>query len=436
MRTSPPFPSLLRTPTLTAAATVLAALAACADPSQSTAPSTNPSAQQDPVAARAAAGPSAAKAAAQGTEAAALAAQVEVIPGRYIVVFRNGRSGVSSAAEAQGVESQIQAKVARVRGKLRHSYQYAIKGFAAELDAAAVQSLRADPEVAYVEPDRVVHAVTTQSGVTWGIDRIDQRSLPLSGTYTYNSTGAGVRAYIIDTGILTSHPEFGGRASAVYDAVGDGQNGIDCNGHGTHVAGTVGSSTYGVAKGVYLRAVRVLDCSGSGSNSGVIAGVNWVAQNHISPAVANMSLGGGASQAVDDAVNSLANSGVFLAVAAGNSNADACNTSPARAANTTTVAASDRNDARASFSNYGGCVDLYAPGVNITSTWLNNGTNTISGTSMATPHVTGVAALYKAANGDASYSTIRAWLTNNATANVITGNPSGTANRLLYKAGL
>jgi subtilisin family serine protease len=279
-----------------------------------------------------------------------------------------------------------------------------------------------------------MEAWTTQSGATWGIDRIDQRSRPLSGTYTYTSTGSGVTAYIIDTGIQTSHSQFGGRAAVAYDALGG--NGQDCNGHGTHVAGTVGSATYGVAKGVALRAVRVLDCNGSGSTSGVIAGMNWVASHHVAKSVANMSLGGGYSSSTNSAANSLASSGVFLAVAAGNSNANACNYSPSSAANTTTVAASTSSDARASYSNYGGCVDLYAPGSSITSTWLNGGTNTISGTSMATPHVTGVAALYKATYGDASYSTIRSWLTTNATANVITGNPTGTPNKLLYKAAL
>ena len=198
----------------------------------------------------------------------------------------------------------------------------------------------------------------------------------------------------------------------------------------------MGSATYGVAKNAYLRAVRVLNCAGSGTTSQVLAGINWVATNHISPAVANMSLGGGFSQAENDAVNNLANSGVFIAVAAGNSSADACNTSPASAANATTVAATTSTDARASYSNYGGCVDLYGPGSSITSTWLNSGTNTISGTSMATPHVTGVAVLYKSNFGDASYSTIRSWLTTNATANVISGNVTGTPNKLLYKAGL
>jgi subtilisin family serine protease len=219
-----------------------------------------------------------------------------------------------------------------------------------------------------------------------------------------------------------------------YDAIGG--NGQDCNGHGTHVAGTVGSATYGVAKGVSLRAVRVLDCNGSGTNSGVIAGMNWVATNHVARSVANMSLGGGFSQATNDAATNLSAKGVFLAVAAGNSNADACNSSPSSAAGTVTVAATTSTDARATYSNYGGCVDLYAPGSSITSTWINSGTNTISGTSMATPHVAGVAALYKATYGDAAWTTIRDWLSTNSTANVVTGNVSGTPNKLLYKASL
>jgi subtilisin family serine protease len=300
-----------------------------------------------------------------------------------------------------------------------------------------LQSLRRNQAVEFIEEDAEIHLDATQTlpgGEPWGLDRIDQRNLPLTGTYTFNNNGAGVRAYIIDTGIQTSHPEFGGRASAVFDALGG--NGQDCNGHGTHVAGTVGGSTFGVAKGAFLRAVRVLDCNGSGSNSGVIAGMNFVRQNSIHPAVANMSLGGGFSQAVNTAATNLVNSGVFLAVAAGNSNANACNSSPASATGVFTTAASDRTDLRASFSNFGACVEAYAPGVAIRSAWLNGGTNTISGTSMATPHVTGVGALYKGDNGDTSSATISNFIIAQATTGVIRSNPAGTPNRLLFKTNL
>jgi subtilisin family serine protease len=313
-------------------------------------------------------------------------------------------------------------------------YTAALNGFAAKLSTGQLAALQHNPAVAVIEQDAKVHLDTTQSGATWGLDRIDQRNLPLNGTYTYNSTGAGATAYVIDTGIYVSHPDFGGRAAVAYDAIGG--NGIDCNGHGTHVAGTIGGAKYGVAKSVALRAVRVLDCSGSGSNSGVIAGMNWVASHHVTKSVANMSLGGGYSSTVNSAATNLVNSGVFLAVASGNSSADACNYSPASASGTVTVNASDSGDNRASFSNYGACTDIYAPGVNITSDWLNGGTNTISGTSMATPHVTGVGALYKATFGDAASSTVASWIINNATTGVIKGNPSGTPNRLLYKSTL
>ena len=360
-----------------------------------------------------------------GEQAPVFLKGADAIAGQYIVVFKDDVSDPHGKAREKALTKN---------GKLKYSYGAAIKGFAAELSDEAVAELRDDPDVAYIEQDQTVSINTTQTGATWGIDRIDQRNRPLSGTYTYTSVGTGVRAYIIDTGIQTSHPQFGGRASAVYDAFGG--NGQDCNGHGTHVAGTVGSSTYGVAKGVMLRAVRVLNCSGSGSTSGVIAGMDWVRANGIHPAVANMSLGGGFSSATNTAANNLANSGVFLAVAAGNSNANACNYSPSSASAVTSVMSSTSSDAKSSFSNFGSCTHLYAPGSSITSTWLNGGTNTISGTSMATPHVTGVAALYKATFGDASSSTIRSWLINNSTANVISGNPSGTPNRLLYKSTL
>jgi subtilisin family serine protease len=342
------------------------------------------------------------------------------IEGSYIVVLNEGADPRSVAAVA-GVSP-------------RYVYTAALNGFAAQLNEGQLNALRHNPNVDYVEQDQEVQAAATQSGATWGIDRIDQRSRPLSGTYTYTTTATNVYAYVIDTGIQTSHSNFGGRAAVSYDALGG--NGQDCHGHGTHVAGTIGSATYGVAKGVRLRAIRVLNCSGSGSSSGIIAGIDWVRLNRTNPAVANLSLGGGYSSASNTAVTNLANSGVFVAVAAGNSNANACNYSPASASAVTTVASSTSSDAKSSFSNYGSCVDLYAPGSSITSTWLNGGTNTISGTSMASPHVAGVGALYKATYGNASQATIDSWIKTNATANVITGNVTGTPNRLLYKAAL
>ncbi|MBA3890892.1 MAG: S8 family peptidase [Gemmatimonadaceae bacterium] len=349
------------------------------------------------------------------------------IPGQYIVVFND---------DVSDVDDKVAKKLTKSAGKLKHTYKHALKGFAAELTDAEVAELRADPQVAYVEADQEMSIDATQSNATWGIDRIDQRSRPLSGTYTYNTTASTVYAYIIDTGILTAHTQFGGRATNVYDAFGG--NGQDCNGHGTHVAGTVGGSTYGVAKGVRLRGLRVLNCSGSGSTSGIIAAVDWVRANRTNPAVANMSLGGGYSSALNTAVNNLSNSGVFVAVASGNSNANACNYSPASASAATSVNASTSTDAKASFSNYGSCTHIYAPGASITSAWhtSTSATNTISGTSMASPHVAGVAAMYKAVNGNAASSTIRTWLINNSTANVITGNVSGTPNRLLFKSTL
>jgi subtilisin family serine protease len=311
-----------------------------------------------------------------------------------------------------------------------------LNGFAAELNEGQLNALQHNPNVDYIEPDQEFTASTTVTASSWGLDRVDQRSLPLSGTYTYTTTASAVRAYVIDTGIYTSHSQFGGRASNVYDALGG--NGQDCNGHGTHVAGTIGGSSYGIARAVLLRGVRVLNCSGSGSTSGIIAAVDWVRVNRINPAVANLSLGGGYSSSLNTAINNLANSGVFVAVAAGNENQNACNVSPASAGAAYTTAASTSSDAKASYSNYGSCVDGYAPGSSIRSAWIGSttATNTISGTSMASPHVAGVAALYKATYGNAASSTIVSWINTNATASKITGNVTGTPNRLLYKAAL
>jgi len=356
-----------------------------------------------------------------------LAAGPEGIPGQFIVVFTD------DVRDAPGLANEL----TRAHGSApMFTYTGVLRGFAAKLSEQAVAALRRNPNVSYLEQDQTVTLNATQTGATWGIDRIDQRNRPLSGTYTYTTTASTVYVYIIDTGIYTSHTQFGGRASNVYDAFGG--SGQDCNGHGTHVAGTVGGSTYGVAKAVRLRGVRVLNCSGSGTWSGIIAGMDWVRNNRVNPAVANMSLGGGYSSSVNTAANNLANSGVFVAVASGNSNANACNYSPASASAVTSVNASTSSDAKASFSNYGSCTHLYAPGASITSAWIGgtSATRTISGTSMASPHVAGVAALYKATFGNASSSTIRTWLINNATTGVITGNPSGTANRLLYKSTL
>lgn len=381
-------------------------LAACAEPPSTPLATPMDPANEAPLNAKAASGP---------------------IEGQYIVVFKD---------DVQDPHGKAKEKAAKKNGKLKYSYGAVLKGFAAELSDAALAELQADPDVAYVEQDQIMSIDATQTGATWGIDRIDQASLPLSGTYTYTSTASNVRVYIIDTGLRTSHSQFGGRASNVYDAFGG--TGADCHGHGTHVGGTVAGSTYGVAKAAMLRGVRVLNCSGSGSTSGIIAGMDWVRVNHIKPAVANMSLGGGYSSSLNTAANNLSNAGVFVAVAAGNSNANACNYSPASAANVTSVMSSTSSDAKSSFSNYGSCAHLYAPGSSITSAWHSSdtATNTISGTSMASPHVAGVAAMYKATYGDASSSTIRTWLINNSSLNKISGNPSGTANRLLFKSTL
>jgi subtilisin family serine protease len=358
-----------------------------------------------------------------------LAAADRAIADRYIVTFKDTPAVRSST----GTVKAARDLAARNGGKVHRTFTSTLRGFSVKMTAKQARRLAADPRVASVEQDATVRIADAQSGAPWGLDRLDQRALPLDGSYTFATPASNVSAYILDTGIRTTHAEFGGRARSGWDFVDNDADANDCNGHGTHVAGTVGGATYGVAKGVTLHALRVLNCQGSGSISGIIAGVEWVTQHAVKPAVANMSIGAKPSAALDAAVRRSIASGITYGVAAGNENTDACKSSPARTAEAITVGATTPTDARATFSNWGTCVDLFAPGLGVKSAWHtgDNATDTINGTSMATPHVVGAAALYLATHPTATPQQVRTALVTSATANIVTAAGAGSPPALL-----
>lgn len=359
------------------------------------------------------------------------------IDNSYIVLYDNNLMSTTSAADY--MSQQVSKLQAQFGVTVNNQWHGAVNGALIQATPEQAEAIAQQAGVALVEQNQRIQldplqAQPIQNNATWGLDRIDQRALPLSNTYQYDFDGSGVTAYVIDTGVRNSHSEFGNRARNGYDFVDNDDVSQDCNGHGTHVAGTIGGSTYGVAKNVEIVGVRVLSCSGSGTTAGVINGVNWVANDASGPSVANMSLGGGVSQALDSAVEAAVQAGVSFVVAAGNSNADACNSSPARATNAVTVGSTTSSDSRSSFSNYGTCLDIFAPGSSITSAWhdSDSSTNTISGTSMASPHVAGVAALILSEDGSRTPADVTAQLVGRSTKDAVSDPRSGSANRLLY----
>ncbi|MGW4132850.1 S8 family peptidase [Amycolatopsis japonica] len=365
------------------------------------------------------------------------AGAANAVGGSYIVVLKPTAVGQGVAAASE-ITANVAAKAQGLTGQygttLSRTFGSALNGFSIKADEAAAKRLAADPQVAYVVQNKTFKISETQDNPpSWGLDRVDQADLPLDNKYTYPVKADNVTAYVIDTGVRGSHKDFGDRATGGKDFVDNDDTPNDEHGHGTHVAGTIGGTDHGLAKGVKIVGVRVLDANGSGTTEGVVAGVDWVAANATGPSVANMSLGGGADDALDAAVKGAIDKGVTFALAAGNESSDAGTTSPARVKEAITVAASDKTDKQASFSNYGSVVDLYAPGVDITSTWGtgDDATNTISGTSMASPHVAGAAALYLSAHPDATPAQVAEGLVAAAADGKISNPTGGTANKLL-----